>query len=263
MTKFCKNKREVRTTAGRLCVREAGHGTPSGAAVSRESGEADGDVIEGVAIVFDDDYRVTDYYGDTYVERIAPGAVTDEWLKTQDVKLNLLHVRELTLARNNRGKGNLELWTEKDGVHFRFAKPDCDLGERAKELVKKEVYTGCSFEFYPKDYNVTEEKDADGNVVTVVTHTAFESLEALTIAMDPAYEKTEVTLRELRESAGKGGQHAGIDRREGEPDGGGSTATDEEEARMEAHDHAVAEARWEAAQERRNRRRRMNENIYC
>ena len=45
-------------------------------------------------------------------------------------------------------------------------------------------------------------KDADGNDVTTVIHTAFEALDALTIAMDPAYEETSVSARELREDAG-------------------------------------------------------------
>ncbi len=189
MTLFRKNKMEVRTTARRLSVREA-------------EGEEKADVIEGVAIVFGKEYRMTDCYGDTYVERIAPSAVTEEWLKTQDVKLNLLHDRKLTVARCDHGSGSLEVWVEKDGVHFRFEAPQCDLGERAVALVRSGVYSGCSFEFYPCDYTVEEGKDKDGHTMTVVTHTSFEQLDALTIAMDPAYKETSVSVRELREAAG-------------------------------------------------------------
>lgn len=197
MSIFTKNKREIRTTPCRLMIRESKG--------KREGGESDEErTIEGVAIVFGPEYRVTDSYGDTYVEKIAPEAVTADWLKTQDVKLNLLHERDMTIARCNKGIGNLDIWIEKDGVHFSFEAPKCDLGDRALALVRAGVYSGCSFEFYPQDYEVENTKDADGNDVTTVIHTAFEALDALTIAMDPAYEETSVSARELREKIGKG-----------------------------------------------------------
>lgn len=203
MSIFAKNKREIRTTPCRLMIRESKG--------KREGGESDEErTIEGVAIVFGPEYRVTDSYGDTYVEKIAPEAVTADWLKTQDVKLNLLHERDMTIARCNKGVGNLNIWIEKDGVHFSFEAPKCDLGDRALALVRAGVYSGCSFEFYPQDYEVENTKDADGNDVTTVTHTAFEALDALTIAMDPAYEETSVSARELREKIGKGHCEANV-----------------------------------------------------
>ena len=164
----------------------------------RESEGKENRTIEGVAIVFNKTYEVTDAWGDTFREHIAPSAVTKEWLATQDVKLNLLHERDATIARCNKGEGNLRMDVTEDGVRFEFEAPKCDLGDRALELVRAGVYSGCSFEFYPKDYEVKETTDADGHTVTDVTHTAFESLEALTIAMDPAYEETSVSARELR-----------------------------------------------------------------
>lgn len=195
MSIFAKNKREIRTTPCRLTIREV-------KGKREEDGNDEGRTIEGVAIVFGPEYRVTDSFGDVYVEKIAPEAVTADWLKTQDVKLNLLHERDTTIARCNKGEGNLDIWVEKDGVHFSFDAPECDLGDRALALVRAGVYSGCSFEFYPKDYDVENTKDADGNDVTTVTHTAFEALYALTIAMDSAYEETSVSARELREEAG-------------------------------------------------------------
>lgn len=190
MTKITKGKREVRTTPRQPIVRLM-H--------LRETEGKESRTIEGVAIVFNDTYEVTDSWGDTFREHVAPSAVTQEWLKTQDVKLNLLHERNSPIARCNKGEGNLNLEVMEDGLHFSFDAPECDLGDRALALVRAGVYSGCSFEFYPKDYDVKETKDADGNDVTDVTHTAFESLDALTIAMDPAYEETSVSARELRE----------------------------------------------------------------
>ena len=65
-------------------------------------------------------------------------------------------------------------------------------------MVRSGVYTGCSFEFYPKDY---ECKKTEENGVTVyeINHTGFEKLTAFTIAMDPAYKETTVDCRERYE----------------------------------------------------------------
>ena len=75
--------------------------------------------------------------------------------------------------------------------------PDCDLGKRAQALTANGTYKGCSFEFYPKDYEVSERKAADGKTEYVIRHTAFEKIVALTLAMNPAYPTTSVGVREL------------------------------------------------------------------
>ena len=75
--------------------------------------------------------------------------------------------------------------------------PDCDLGKRAQALTANGTYKGCSFEFYPKDYQVSERQAADGKTEYVIRHTAFERVTALTLAMNPAYPTTSVGVREL------------------------------------------------------------------
>ena len=80
-------------------------------------------------------------------------------------------------------------------MEFELEAPKCDLGDRALELVRSGVYSGCSFEFYPKDYEY-QKKEENGKTVYEITHKAFESLTALTIAMDPAYKETTVDCRE-------------------------------------------------------------------
>lgn len=243
MSIYQKDKKEIRTTPCRLSVKEMRESAPAG----------ESRVIEGVAIVFGPEYRVTDSWGDTYVERISPEAVTTDWLKTQDVKLNLLHERNATIARCNKGKGNLQMSVEKDGLHFSFEAPACDLGDRALALVHAGVYSGCSFEFYPQDYEVKETLDASGDTVTEVTHTRFESLSALTIAMDPAYEETSVTARELLKKMSDVA-HA-------------QDAARASERVEEAAEHSAAEERWYLREEekllRLKRRERMNRNRYC
>lgn len=146
--------------------------------------------LVGRAIAFDSPSQ--DLGG--FIEYIDRSAVTEEWLATQDVKLNMLHDRSLTIGRSNKGEGNLKIEVREDGVWFEITLEDCDICNRALAMVRSGVFTGCSFEFWPKDYTIKEEGDT-----TVVRHTAFERLGALTIGMDPAYPATSVSCRELIE----------------------------------------------------------------
>jgi phage head maturation protease len=64
-------------------------------------------------------------------------------------------------------------------------------------MVRRGDYSGCSFEFYPKDYEVERTKGADGKDEVIIRHKSFEFLSALTIGMDPAYRQTTVNAREM------------------------------------------------------------------
>ena len=174
-------KREIRTVDCQLSIREA-----------EEGQESQSRTITGTAIVFDAESEVLDDWGERFREVIKPEACTMEFLNTQDIKMNLLHERELTIARCNKGKGSMRLWVDEKGVNFEFEAPKCDIGERCLEMVKRGDYSGCSFEFYPKDYDVIRE----GDDVKVI-HKSFEFISALTIGMDPAYKQTSVNAREL------------------------------------------------------------------
>lgn len=154
--------------------------------------------IYGRAIVFNKVFEYEDYWGDKYRETIKPSACTKEFFETQDVKLNLLHKRDMSIARSNCGVGNLRISVNNEGVDFEFEAPNCDLGDRALELVRNGVYSGCSFEFLPKDYECKKLQE-DGKTVYEINHTAFEKVSALTIAMDPAYKETTVDCRERYE----------------------------------------------------------------
>ena len=174
-------KREIRTIECKLAIREA---------APNEKGESR--TITGTAIVFNKESEVLDDWGEEFREMILPEACTAGFLQSQDIKLNLLHERELSIARSNKGQGSLRLSVDGNGVHFEFDAPKCDLGDRALELIRTGVYSGCSFEFYPQDYDVEER---DGEVL--IKHKKFARLTALTIGMDPAYRQTSVNAREL------------------------------------------------------------------
>ena len=181
-----EKKREIRTIDCQLSVREAQGGQ-----------EGESRTITGRAIVFNAESEVIDDWGERFREVILPEAVTMEFLNTQDVKMNMLHERELTIARCNRGQGTLRMAVDEQGVTFEFEAPKCDIGDRCLEMVRRGDYSGCSFEFYPKDYEVERTKGADGKDEVIIRHKSFEFLSALTIGMDPAYRQTTVNAREM------------------------------------------------------------------
>ena len=176
-------KREIRSVECQLAIREAA-----------QDAQSESRTITGTAIVFNRESQELDDWGERFTEIILPEAVTMGFLNTQDVKLNLLHDRKMTIARCNKGDANasLRLSVDQNGVNFEFDAPKCDLGDRALELVRTGVYSGCSFEFRPKDY----EKKVEGDSVTII-HRSFERLGAITLGMDPAYTQTSVNVREL------------------------------------------------------------------
>lgn len=182
-------KREIRTLDCQLRVREA---APDAQGESR--------TIEGTAIVFNAESEVLDDWGYRFREVILPSAATMEFLNSQDIKMNMLHERELTIARANKGQGTLKLSVDERGVNFEFDAPRCDIGDRCLEMVRRGDYSGCSFEFWPDEYDeeVTHE---DGEAEGKITHRKFKAITALTIGMDPAYRQTTVNARELTERA--------------------------------------------------------------
>ena len=74
--------------------------------------------IYGRAIVFNKVFEYEDFWGDKYRETIKPSACTKEFLESQDIKLNLLHKREMSIARSNCGEGNLRYSVSDEGVDF-------------------------------------------------------------------------------------------------------------------------------------------------
>ena len=178
-------KIEIRTLECQLSVREA---APDAEGESR--------TIAGTAIVFNAESEVLDDWGMRFREVILPEAATMEFLNTQDIKMNMLHDRQLTIARANKGKGSLRLSVDDKGVNFEFEAPKCDIGDRCLEMVRRGDYSGCSFEFWPEDYDVEER---EGGKDVKITHKKFRAISALTIGLDPAYRQTSVNARELQE----------------------------------------------------------------
>lgn len=197
-------KREIRNLECELAFREAS---------SEASEKGILGTICGRAICFNSESQILDENGQTFREVIAPEAASMDWLNTQDIKINMLHNRELTFGRIKRGKsGNARLSVDDKGVNFEVDVPNCDLGIRARELTKAGVYDGCSFEFWPDQYDVEEREGK----VPLVRHTHFRAITALTLGMDPAYLQTSLSARELYEQtpSGKAEEAARVKARE-------------------------------------------------
>lgn len=210
-------KREIRNLECQLAFREAtGEASEKGILGT----------ISGRAICFNAESQVLDEYGQTFREVIAPEAATMEFLNTQDIKINMLHSRELTFGRAKRGVGNARLSVDSQGVNFEVAVPNCDLGIRARELTKAGVYDGCSFEFWPDKYDIEEREGK----VPLVRHTHFRAITALTLGMDPAYLQTSLSARELLDS---------IEHREDEEE---EKQTTDDEKKVEEEEKAAEEA---------------------
>ena len=119
-------KKEIRNLECQLAFREASEEASSKGILG---------TICGRAICFNAESQVLDEYGQTFREVIAPEAATMEFLNTQDIKINMLHMRELTFGRAKRGvSGNARLSVDNEGVNFEVDVPNCDLGIRAREL---------------------------------------------------------------------------------------------------------------------------------
>ena len=229
-------KREIRTIDCQLAVREA------------EGGQAgDSRTITGRAIVFNAESEMLDDWGERFREVILPEAVTMEFLNTQDVKMNMLHERELTVARCNKGVGSMRMAVDEQGVTFEFEAPRCDIGDRCLEMVRRGDYSGCSFEFYPKDYEVERTKGADGKDEVIIRHKSFEFLSALTIGMDPAYRQTSVNAREMDKQT---------------PEGKAEIAA-QEQAQREAQEAKLKREQLAVAQRKRNLRKIENQINHC
>ena len=185
-----KKQTTMKTDEIKLHKRE---GFTAGGVQLREDGDQ-AKTIEGLAIVTNQETVLWEGSDYREIEVIDPSCLNAEFLAAQDIKLNLLHERRDTIART---PNSLRIDAREDGLHFEADVPECDLGQRARALIGNGTYTGCSFEFYAKDYSVSERTAADGKTEYLIRHTAFEKITALTIAMDPAYEQTSVKAREI------------------------------------------------------------------
>lgn len=154
--------------------------------------------LEGYAIVFGQESRVMfDMQKKRYfIEIIEPGAVTEELVRSCDIKALVEHNRGRVLARSREGSGSLELFLDTKGMGYRFLLPDTPDGKYVCEGVKRGDLPGSSFAYIADEKDgVRYERRADGMLVRHVEK--ITKLFDVSVVSDPAYWGTEVSVRSL------------------------------------------------------------------
>ena len=146
--------------------------------------------VEGVAAVFGSESEDIGF-----IETIAPGAIDEETINRSDVFACLDHDRERgVLARSRRGKGSLKLWTDAEGLHYRFEAPNTALGDELLEYLRRGDITASSFAF-----TVAEDtwENRGGQVYRTINK--VDRLYDVSPVFEPAYQATSVAQRKAED----------------------------------------------------------------
>ena len=238
---YNENMKQVRFTPIETCglqVREP------------QEGQTESRTIEGTPIVFGvRSVNLTPWSETREVyEVLEPGCITNDLLQRSDVILNLNHSNMVpdVLGRCRNGKGTLSLEMRANNIGCR-----CDIArtpnaDAALELMRRGDITGMSFAFeddwQDSENGVSYERTSemhDGKEVWLRHVKKITGLYDVAIVTHPAYEQTNVGLREASEAIDKaieeqlkrecgGGSDDDKDKR-----GCGGEETDEEKAARE------------------------------
>ena len=206
-------------------------------------------VVQGRAIVFGQrSVNLTPWSSTRVVfEVLEPGCITQELLNRSDVVYNLNHnsnvVNVLGRFRNSE-KDTLKLTLRADGVYNECDLPNTNNANDALELIKRGDINGQSFAF-EDDYEDTENgvsfertnETIDGKEVWLRHVKRITALYDVSIVTHPAYEQTNVGLREASEAIDKAIE-AQLKRECGD-----------DEAKKKAEEEAKAEEERKAAEE--------------
>lgn len=153
--------------------------------------------IEGYSIVFNQDSRMLyDRQRKRYfVERIEPRAVSEEFLRGCDIKMNRNHNDDMLLARSRYGEGSLKFTIDDYGVRYSFEMPNTTAGNDTLESIRRGDLFGSSFRFSDSKDGVRYERMKDGRGTLLRTISKFGGIYDFSIVTDPAYYGTSVNAR--------------------------------------------------------------------
>lgn len=168
-------------------------------------------IIEGYAVVFGVQSKILSEFGEIYREIIEPGAITQDDLNRFDIKMTIWHNRERLIARSNMGKGTLNLFVDDIGVGFWLEAPHTPDGNTALELTAREDLSGASFTFWADEKkSVRYTREPNGMIIRHVSK--VDIIFEMTLASDPAYVQTSVTVREMEDAVCEEPKHDEEDR---------------------------------------------------
>lgn len=168
--------------------------------ISTAPSYSEGRTISGYAIVFGVESRVLPSWDGSFIEVIERGAVSDELLRTSDVKALFNHDRNYLLARNVNGDGTLRLSVDDHGLRFEFDAPETTVGNDVLELVKRGDLRGCSFAFTVNEEDVKYTRAGDIKKRTIHK---LSGLYDVSVVVDPAYTQTSVDARSFDAQEGQ------------------------------------------------------------
>lgn len=161
------------------------------------SPKINGRTIQGYGSVFGKQSRIL-YDVDKkqfFIEVIEKDAITDELIRTCDIKALMEHNKQRLLARSNMGVGSLLLSVDDYGLAYKFEAPNTQEGNDAIEMINRGDLFGSSFSYWTDEKkNVTYQK-VDG--IWLRTVHRIDKLFDIAIVSDPAYFGTDVTVRSL------------------------------------------------------------------
>lgn len=157
-----------------------------------EESEEEGSIIEGTPIVFNQDTRMQDIWGDEYLERIDSHALDDADLK--DIRLFINHdTDKIALARTKNGRGTMSFNIDNDGLHIK-ATLDTENNSEAKSLysaIKRGDMDGMSFMFRIQD---KEWLNLESDLPTLVIK-KISIVHEVSVVNFPAYPQTSIDAR--------------------------------------------------------------------
>lgn len=151
-------------------------------------------IISGTAIVFDSESNLL---GGRFKEIIKREAVTDEFLKQQDIVMKYNHGDDSILARYRKDgqRNSLNFLVDERGVHFNFKAKTKDAG--LIESIEAGDIDACSFAFRIGNGGEKIEKRQDGTYLRTITK--MECIKDFSLVINPAYSETSVSTRGIDE----------------------------------------------------------------
>ena len=134
--------------------------------------------------------------GGEFYETISDTAITEDFLRSQDIKLFLDHdPSHGTFARSKFGEGTLDLMLTERGLEFETQAPNTVFGDALLEGIRRGDYDAISFAFMTDDDVWTY--NHDGTYSRQIN--SLRMLDEISILSQlPAYEATDVEIRSIQ-----------------------------------------------------------------
>jgi phage head maturation protease len=159
---------------------------------------ADKNLVEGTAIVFNQPSDIVLEQGKVFREQILPSACTEDWLRTQTIYMRYQHSPATNLARYtpNSTRNSLHFTVDSIGVHYSFRAKQSDM--HIVESIQNGDVDACSFCFALTPPNGTPNevqwsRSADG--VPLKTIKKFAVIRDFSICEKGVYPNANVSVR--------------------------------------------------------------------